>query len=376
MRTTKVKLTQTKVDGRRYWCVTFPKLGPGRNRRFFKDHAEANTYFDLKKIENKNHGAAAMALSESARAEYLECSQLLRPFGATLREAVAFYLPHVQARTQSCKLQALVERLLKEKELSGKSPRYLKDLKLRLGAFAASFPERLVAEVTRDDVEQWLIGLGLSPTSRNNYRRVLVVLFNFARSHNLCAANPAEHVGVAKVVDKPPGILTPAEAASLLKAAEDPLVPYLAIGLFAGLRRAELERLDWREVKLSQGYIEVTAQTSKTSRRRLVHIEPNLAAWLRPHRRPEGPVWPENFEILFESARKTARITDWPDNALRHSFASYHLARHRDAARTALELGHKSTTLLFTNYRELVTKSDAIRYWAIKPQKKKIHAAA
>jgi hypothetical protein len=61
---------------------------------------------------------------------------------------------------------------------------------------------------------------------------------------------------------------------------------------------------------------------------------------------------------------------------LRHSFASYHLAYHRDAARTALELGHKSTTLLFTNYRELVTKSDAIRYWAIKPQKKKIHAAA
>ena len=65
------------------------------------------------------------------------------------------------------------------------------------------FSPLLVAEVTRDDVERWLIGLELSPTSRNNYRRVLVVLFNFARSLNLCATNPAEHVAVAKV-GRPP----------------------------------------------------------------------------------------------------------------------------------------------------------------------------
>ena len=61
---------------------------------------------------------------------------------------------------------------------------------------------------------------------------------------------------------------------------------------------------------------------------------------------------------------------------MRHSFASYHLAYHRDAARTALELGHKSTTLLFTNYRELVTKAAAIRYWAIQAPKTVRAAAA
>jgi len=74
-----------------------------------------------------------------------------------------------------------------------------------------------------------------------------------------------------------------------------------------------------------------------------------------------------NFNTLFERARTAALLTTWPDNALRHSLASYHLAYYSDAARTALELRHSSTKLLFTNYRELVTKADALRYWNILP---------
>ena len=41
-----------------------------------------------------------------------------------------------------------------------------------------------------------------------------------------------------------PGIVTP-QAAALLYHAEPEIVPFFAIGLFAGLRVAELERLDW-----------------------------------------------------------------------------------------------------------------------------------
>jgi integrase len=367
MRTTKVRLAQAKVGGRRYWCVTYPKPGTGRNRRFFKDRAEAQTFFELKKIEKDNHGTAAMSLSEKARAEYLECQEALRPYGSSIREAVAHFLPHLKARSQSCKIPQLVERLLATKASEGKSPRYLKDLRLRLGAFAGGFSDRLAADVTHAEVERWLLDLQLSANSRNNYRRVIVVLFNFAMAHHFCAENPAETVGLVKVVDRPPGILTPDEASALLTVAPPALLPYLTIGLFAGLRRAELERLDWREVKLDQGFVEVTAKNAKTARRRLVRIEPNLLEWLRPIACKKGPIWPVNFENLFDQAREAAGLSDWPDNALRHSFASYHLAHYSDAARTALELGHTSTRLLFSAYRELVTKQEALRFWNIAP---------
>lgn len=63
-----------------------------------------------------------------------------------------------------------------------------------------------------------------------------------------------------------------------------------------------------------------------------------------------------------------AKITQWPPNALRHSFASYHLAHFRDAAQLALELGHTTTEVLFNHYREVVTPEEAEKYWKIGPE--------
>jgi integrase len=59
-----------------------------------------------------------------------------------------------------------------------------------------------------------------------------------------------------------------------------------------------------------------------------------------------------------------------PDNALRHSFASYHLAHFKNAAATALELGHHNAIVTLAHYRELVRPKEAGRYWNLKPAKR------
>ena len=69
----------------------------------------------------------------------------------------------------------------------------------------------------------------------------------------------------------------------------------------------------------------------------------------------------------FDQARVAAGIVDWPDNALRHSFASYHLAHLRDAKALALEMGHTNEDMIFTNYRQLVKPKEAERYWNVRP---------
>src|SRR4029450_5403864 len=99
------------------------------------------------------------------------------------------------------------------------------------------------------------------------------------------------------VVSEPPGILSVNEAARLLEAAAAPdVLPYIAIGLFAGLRTAELERLDWSEIDFESDLIEVTAAKSKTAQRRFVTLQPNLREWLLPYRKLKGYVAPqENF---------------------------------------------------------------------------------
>jgi integrase len=247
-------------------------------------------------------------------------------------------------------------------------------LRSRLTQFSHAFDGKPVAEITAAEVDQWLrslrdreTGKRLAATTRNNFRRILIVAFNFAYERGYSASNPAKRTARARVIESAIGILTVEETARLLESAAAELVPYVAIGAFAGLRRAELERLDWGEIDLQAGLIEVTAKKAKSARRRFVRIQSNLAKWLQPYRQLIGSVTPPKCRELLDAAREAAGIKNWPHNALRHSFASYHLAKFTDVPALALELGHTSAHLVFQHYRQLVKPKQAERYWEIVP---------
>ena len=156
--------------------------------------------------------------------------------------------------------------------------------------------------------------------------------------------------------------------AALLSAAGPDMVPIVAIGGFAGLRSKELERLDWAEVQLARGFIELKRSKTKTGQRRLVPILPNLAQWLAPHVQESGRVWVYSNSQLSERKGQLPQKAGikWKHNALRHSFASYRLAQIQNANQVALETGH-SVKVLFTNYRELVTPDEAKSWFEIAP---------
>ena len=118
------------------------------------------------------------------------------------------------------------------------------------------------------------------------------------------------------------------------------------------------------------GHIEVTAEKSKSKLAdRFIAMQTNLREWLLPLRKLKGNVTPagEAFRQAFDQARVAGGITIWPDNALRHSFASYHLAHFKDAKALALEIGHADSGMLFNHYRALVKPKEAERYWIIRP---------
>ena len=373
MRKTATKLSRVKINGRRFWCVTWPKIGKGRNRQFFKDKAEAETVLEKKLIEQDNFGTTGLSFNDRQRVEYFDCLEALKPFNATIRDAVNFYVPYLRASKRTCTATGLVDEFLKVKEADGASERYLSDLRSRLAQFLESFDGKSIAEITSPEIDEWLRSLSdksgkrLAPVTRNNFRRVLIVAFNFAKGRGYCVSNPAQESAKAKEIESPVGILTVDETARLLEGATQELLPYVAIGAFAGLRRAELERLNWQEVDLQSELIEVTARKAKSARRRFVRIQPNLAKWLQPYAQISGNVTPPGYRMLLEDAREAAGIERWPPNALRHSFASYHLAKFNDAAALALELGHANSNLVFQHYRQLVKPNQAVRYWNIRP---------
>jgi integrase len=295
-----------------------------RKRKFFETKDTASSFAAFKNDERQRNGMEHSEFPTALRVMAQDAVEQLKPFGKTITDAVRHYVAHLKASERSCTAQQLVRELLKAKESDGASESHLRDIRCRLAVFAEKFDGQMVATITSKEIDDWLRSLPFSPLTRNRYRQLVVLAFNFAVRHGYAMANPAMGAAKARVVGKAPGILTVSETARLLETAAPDILPYLAIGAFAGLRRAELKRLDWSEIDFESGLIEV-------------------------------------------KARKAAGIVKWPGNSLRHSFASYHLAHFKNAAATALELGHHDTRITFAHYRELVKPKDAERYWNIRP---------
>jgi hypothetical protein len=93
----------------------------------------------------------------------------------------------------------------------------------------------------------------------------------------------------------------------------------------------------------------------------------NLCQWLEPYRTHHGPLWPPDCYRKLVTDRQKAGLKTWPSNACRHSYASYHLAHFKDAPALSLELGHVTPQLVFAHYREVVTPSEAEKFWQIVP---------
>jgi integrase len=351
------------------FVVNYREAGK-RKRTFFETREQANAFAAFKNAQLRKFGVEGAEFSSRLREMAQECAERLSAHGKTLKEATDFFVAHLKASERSITAAALVGQLIDAKKADGASKRYVEDLRSRLPRFAKKFDGKMVATITSAEIDNWLRALPVGPTTRNNFRRTLVMMFNYAVRYKYATDNPAAETEKAAEKDSPPGILTVQQTARLLEAASPELLPYVAIGAFAGLRRAELERLDWSDVHFADNLIEVTAQKSKTARRRFVKIQPNLREWLLPVRKHTGKVTPENFAKQFEAARAAAGITGWPDNALRHSFASYHLAHFNNSAALALEMGHTDSGMIFNHYRQLVRPKDAERYWNISPAAK------
>ncbi len=138
----------------------------------------------------------------------MEAFEALKPYGMTLRDGLALLLPQLKARNRSCTVKELTAEILRVKRADGASTRYIGDLDSRLGHFTESFEERKVASISNVEVDGWFRALTVSATTRNNYRRVLIVAFNFAEKNGYCVANHAEKCEKAKEIGGEIGILT------------------------------------------------------------------------------------------------------------------------------------------------------------------------
>ncbi len=313
-----------------------------------------------------------------------------KPWG----EAVEGYLKTVANVTRKDISEAVADFLAVESprtkasngERAQLSAKYAYNRKIQLEKFANTFPNTAICELSKEHLDKFIGSLDdFSAKSRNHYRTAIRQFLQWAvrkdylsATHRLFEADTMrpEHANTAEI-----HFYTPRELAGLLEAADETMLPLVAIGGLAGLRTAELLRLDWKDVWRVAGHIEVTAGKSKTRQRRLVEICPALQAWLEHYRTmAAGPIWngneskenrfQERFNELCESAEidhkeKKGHVAR-KANGLRHAFCTYHFALHANEGLTAQQAGN-SPQMVHSNYKGLSTKAEAEKYFNILP---------
>jgi len=342
-----------------------------RIRDTYPTKAEAEDRATEIRTQVENEGRAAFTMPTAVRVEAIRAVKQLAPHKVTITEAVDFYVEHVLKYRTAPTVAEIVKRLVTEAEGNKRRDRTVKDLRMRLEQFAKTFGDRQLASITREDLAAWLNDPTLGARSRINYAVKASQLYNFAIRNQWAEYNIAASIPRPTAEDAEPEIFTPEQAARLLEHAADyDLLPYVALGLFAGLRSAELLRLDWSAVKLAERSIIIAAGVAKKRSRRVVEINESLAAWLPSCAKRKGMVVeiPDQrtlYKRLAELAT-AAGLEKWPDNGLRHSCASYSLALTGDAVRVAYQLGN-SADMIHRHYKALVTKADAERFFELRP---------
>ena len=149
------------------------------------------------------------------------------------------------------------------------------------------------------------------------------------------------------------------------------------------MRASAIERLSHGEIKLEEWAILTPAEKTKKRRRNYIEGLPeNLWLWLERNpasafkltsrqitKRREKAFIRAGLLVTAAMARKDKIAKKSPPkNCLRHSFATYHVALHRDPGNTALLISHKNQNILYEHYLGVATKKDAEQYFEIKPK--------
>jgi integrase len=360
---------RTHRSGQVGYLVDLGLVNGERVRKTFPSKQEAETFAAQARMARENEGVAAFSLATETRAEAVKCLELLEPYGAGLTEAVQYYVNHVLRFREAPTVAEIIQRMVADAKSLGRRAETVRELRNRLGRFALLFGTRRLSTITLPELEGYLSNAALSARTRVNDAVKVSQLYNFAIRHSWVDANLAEKVVRPTPDDKEPAIFKPAQTAKVLEhAPEFDLLPYVVLGLFAGLRPTETQRLDWSAVKLGERSIIIGAEVAKKRMRRVVEINETLAAWLAPYAKERGPVVEQlNFRKRLDALRVASKVEPWPANGFRHSFGTYHLAAHGDAIKTAGLMGHRDPGVLHNHYKALVTKAEAEHFWALRP---------
>ncbi len=381
-------------SGRVVYQLDLGKAKGRRKQTSYQTKEAADKALRKERERRARHGSLGGDVTGPEMAEIVVARGRLSECGASLQEAVDFYLKHATRLREEITVPELVTRFREDRRARAKSDRYVMQLGVSLGNLGRFYPLKKAHEVTQGDVEMWLRANAWKGKTFNNYLGDVAALFEWARGKTRGYARMNPTAEIERMTWRGKGIvaLKVERCEEMLQRAawerEWRVLVYEVLGMLGGIRPAEIERLKWDAINLDERTVIVLATDAKTAARRVVDLTPEAVEWLRliPADLRQGAVivrkgWIDAWTVfrrglgwdvggtlkhLPKTEIKPAHGR-WPHDALRHTFASMHYAQHQNEALLQVQMGHRSARMLHQHYRAVTTPGEARRFWAMRP---------
>ena len=394
------RIIQTWVNDDKIYQVDCRKEGWTGQQRF-NFHSEGNARAKAKEIEKlfAEQGAqgALISLQDRLRvqAALVPLQEYNSKHGSTysVENAVQFFIRamHAQKEKQQAPfVDRAVEQFLgaKSDPNGGKgnkqlSKKTLQELKSVGGIIVDTWKYKRVNEVTGEMIKNYLNKTKTAKGKHFTNQTKLNRLTKIKQFFNYCMEKPREWVkenpcdGITITAEsKEVEILANSQVLALLEAAMKEkesvramMIPYLALGLFAGLRPEEAQKMRWEcieqldeEKRIAQ--VKVPAEISKIGETRYADLSETGWNLIKPYIKQSGPIgWSRR---AFRRIRDKAGFAglEWPADCIRHTYASNWLALHKERSHLAEIMGN-SPAIIRRHYKRAIPIKDAETYFEI-----------
>lgn len=373
--------------------------------RMFSTEEDANEYIGTLDKQRKQHGRAVAIGSDEADAlriwrEFVSKESTDGRDSPALRDVIRAAIERLKDGATTPALDSLRKQFEDAKERERVSPRHLSALKNRVKRFTSYFDcGEPAGSITTEGVEKAMASMragGLSAQTVKGIRTAAHGMFQWGMDRDLVASNPVTRAKAPKVTPGEVGVITASQLNGLLRTTlriQPRAVPALALWAFCGVRRAELTRLRFEDLDSKRKELRISAKAAKTGVARFVPMPAALFAWLEASQAvgvapvgklvpggmkkgADGNLIPDDSEQKSEGQlnrwlreiRTEAGLSEWPNNALRHSFASHAAAMYEDFSKVAAWLGHaRDPRLLVARYRHAVAKDEGNAWFMVLP---------
>jgi len=318
-----------------------------------------------------------LSLSPSQKNDARAALALLAPVGITLEQAARIAIGK-RAPKPAITVAKVCDEFLRIKLNEGCRPATFDWYEERLNAVVAHFGGRIIDSVGRGEFKQWLAQSSESPSARAGTARAARALWRFAAQHDPSYVNEIVTDGLtfqapADTSNGSKKFIAVQTCSDILNGTPNEHRSAVALMLFAGIRPEEIagERKDWlrwEHVNVQEKLIRIPSEIAKIGQTRVIEGLPNTVwAWMTP-RHSSQTVSAHSSRTVIDHAKIASKLTKWPQDGLRHSFATYAVAMTNNPGQVAMWLGHNGNpTMLYRHYRGLVTKAEAEKFFALKP---------